>query len=109
VGTSYPEAGPPHAPRRLLYATWEPPKPGAELQLLGQPAQVRVDTRSWHEVKHAAFLAHASQRQHEARYTELGLTDHELLSLAAGEPFASLPATDLFSPWPPAAEPSQLP
>jgi LmbE family N-acetylglucosaminyl deacetylase len=97
VATAYPEAGPPHAPRRLLYATWDPPEPGAELQLLGQPAHVRVDTRPFHDVKREAFLAHASQRQHEARFIELGITDAELLSLAAGEPFASLPATDIFA------------
>lgn len=97
IATAYPDAGPPHAPRRLLYATWDPPAPEAELQLLGQPAHVRVDTRPWHEVKRAAFHAHASQRQHERRFTELALTDAELLSLAAGVPFESLPASDLFA------------
>ncbi|HEY0997871.1 MAG TPA: PIG-L family deacetylase [Gemmatimonadaceae bacterium] len=97
VATSYPEAGPPHAPRRLLYVTWDPPRPGAELQLLGQPAHVRVDTRRYHDVKRAAFHAHASQRQHEPRFVELALTDAELLSLAAGVPFESLPASDFFA------------
>ncbi len=97
IATAYPEAGPPHAPRRLLYATWDPPTPGAELQLVGQPAHVRVDVRRWHDMKRAAFHAHASQRQHEARFTEMALTDDELLSLAAGEPFGAVPADDIFA------------
>jgi LmbE family N-acetylglucosaminyl deacetylase len=82
--TSYPDAGAPHAPRRLYYVSWPPPPPEAELQLLGLPATAIIDVRDFLPTKREAFLLHATQRQHEARFTELGMTETERYALASG-------------------------
>jgi N-acetylglucosamine malate deacetylase 2 len=86
VATAYPEHGAPHAPARLFYLTWDRPRPDDELQLEGLPADVRIDTGPWREPKWRAFLAHASQRHHEARFRSLSLERDELHALAAGLP-----------------------
>lgn len=94
--TAYPDAGAPHAARRLYYVTWDPPGPGAELQLEGLPATARLDVRDWHDAKREAFHFHATQRQHEPRFVELGLTDEELFALASGVPQPRAVVADLF-------------
>lgn len=86
VATAYPEHGAPHAPARLCYLTWERPRPDDELQLEGLPADVRIATSAWREPKWRAFLAHASQRHHEARFRSLSLERDEFYALAAGVP-----------------------
>ena len=83
--TSYPDAGTAHAPRRLYYVTWPTPGSDAELQLLGLPASAKVDVRAELPDKRRAFELHATQRQHEARFTELGMTDEEWFALASGD------------------------
>ena len=83
VETAYPDAGPAHAPSRLFYVTWDPPQPDAELQLHGLPVHLRIDIRPWHDTMRRAFHAHATQRMHEARFTELALTADECLFLAS--------------------------
>lgn len=86
VATAYPEHGAPHAPARLCYLTWERPRPEDELQLEGLPADVRIDTGPWREAKWRAFLAHESQRHHEARFTAISLDRDEFHALGAGAP-----------------------
>jgi LmbE family N-acetylglucosaminyl deacetylase len=83
--TSYPDAGAAHAPRRLYYVTWPAPSPDAELQLLGLPASAKVDVRAQLDAKRRAFELHATQRQHEARFTALGMTEEEWYFLASGD------------------------
>ena len=88
LATSYPEHGAPHAPARLFYFTWERPRPDDELQLLGLPADVRIDRTSWRDAKWRAFVAHASQRHHEPRFRALLLDRDEFYALASGVPVA---------------------
>ena len=88
LATAYPEHGAPHAPARLCYFTWEPPRPEDELQLLGVPAQVRIAIAPWRDTKWKAFLAHASQRHHEARVRALLLDRDEFFAVASGVPVA---------------------
>jgi len=94
--TSFPDAGPPHAPRRLYYVTWPPPPPEAELQLLGVPATAVVDVRAFLATKHEAFHLHVTQRQHEARFMELGMTETERYALASGAAQPRAVVEDLF-------------
>jgi N-acetylglucosamine malate deacetylase 2 len=82
--SAFPDAGPAHAVAGLYYVTWPAPAPDAELQLRGVAATVKVDVRAQLAAKEEAFHAHATQRQHEARFRELGLTDEEWFGLAAG-------------------------
>ena len=74
----------PHAPARLYYCAWEAPAPGAELRALSLSATCCVDVSAFLPLKREAFLAHATQRQHEARFEELGMTPIERFALAAG-------------------------
>ena len=86
LGTAYPEHGAPHAPSRLCYFSWEPPRPDDELQLLGVPADVRIPIAPWQDTKWRAFVAHASQRHHEARFRALLLDRDEFYAVASGVP-----------------------
>ena len=86
LATAYPEHGTPHAPARLCYLTWERPRPEDELQLLGVPADVRIAIAPWRDAKWRAFLAHASQRHHEARFRALLLDRDEFYAVASGVP-----------------------
>jgi LmbE family N-acetylglucosaminyl deacetylase len=86
----------PHQATRLYYCAWEPPAPGSELMTLSLPATCCVDVAAYLESKRAAFLAHATQRQHEARFEELGMRPTERFALAAGAPQPRLVTDDLF-------------
>lgn len=94
--TEYPEAGAPHRAARLYYATFHPPRPGAELQRIGLPPTARVDARPWNRRKREAFLLHATQRTHEARFEELAFRDEEWFTLASGIPQPDDVIADLF-------------
>jgi LmbE family N-acetylglucosaminyl deacetylase len=83
----------PHAPKRLFYVAWPDPDPGAELPRLSVPATTLIDIVAYRETKLAAFMRHATQRDHLERFRQLGLTDTERFALAAGVPGAR---TDLF-------------
>ena len=97
IATALPEAGVPHRADRLLYLTWATPRPDDELQAQGLPADVVIDIAPSRDAKWRAFLAHRSQRHHEARFRALSLERDELFALGAGTPFPSRPATDLFA------------
>jgi len=84
IRTAYPDAGAPHAPQRLYYLTFPPPKPGAELQLEGLPATARIDVRAQLDTKRHAFDLHVTQKQHVARFMELAMLDEEWFALASG-------------------------
>jgi len=86
----------PHTPRRLYYCAWDAPHPGAELQALSTPVTCRVDVSSYLERKRAAFLAHATQRQHQRRFDDVAVTPDERYSLAAGIPQPRAVTEDLF-------------
>src|SRR5206468_12382845 len=58
----------PHRAARLYYCAWEPPGANGDLRLLSVPFTTRVDVSAYRETKRQAFYAHASQRQHEARF-----------------------------------------
>ena len=95
--TAYPDAGAAHAPRRLYYVTWPTPAPDAELQREGLPAAAVIDVRDCLPVKREAFLLHATQRQHEARFMELGMTETERFALASGAAQPREIVDDLFA------------
>ena len=86
----------PHQATRLYYCAWEPPTPGSELMTLSLTATCCVDVGAFLETKRAAFLAHATQRQHEARFEELGMRPTERFALAAGAPQRRFVTDDLF-------------
>lgn len=74
----------PHSPSRLYYAAWDPPVASAELKALSVPVSCRVPVAEYLATKREAFLAHASQRQHEERFVELTMLPTERFALAAG-------------------------
>jgi len=76
----------PHAPTRLYYCAWAVPGPNAELKALSASATCCVDVSAFLDAKRSAFLAHATQRQHQARFEELGMLPIERFALAAGAP-----------------------
>lgn len=76
----------PHSASRLYYAAWDTPPSGAELPAQSIPVTCRVPVTDYLEIKRRAFLAHASQRQHEARFEELTMLPTERFGLAAGMP-----------------------
>jgi LmbE family N-acetylglucosaminyl deacetylase len=86
----------PHAAARLFYVAWQPPAADTELKLLSVPATATVETAAWREQKLAAFLAHATQRDHYNRFVALGLTDVEYFALACGTPQPQPMISDLF-------------
>lgn len=96
VRRAYPEAGAPHAPRRLWYLTFPEPAPEAELQVEGLPATAAIDVRDFLDTKREAYRLHATQRQHEARFVELALFDRELYALASGVAQPRAVVEDLF-------------
>ena len=101
VATLYPEqiAGglAPHAPARLFYVAWPAPRPDAPLPAMSLPITAEVDIRAFIAVKRESFLVHATQRDHLARFEELGLTDAEFFHLAAGVPQPEPRIPDLFA------------
>jgi LmbE family N-acetylglucosaminyl deacetylase len=76
----------PSAPARLYYCAWDPPAPDAELKALSMPVTCRVPVADFLDIKRQAFLAHATQREHEARFQELTMLPAERFALAAGVP-----------------------
>ena len=86
----------PHRAARLYYVAWAPPAADAELRMQSVPATAQVDIRAFLETKRRAFLAHASQRQHERRFEELAMRDAEYFALAAGVPQPRAVTADLF-------------
>ena len=76
----------PHSATRLYYAAWDPPTAEAELKAVSVPVTCRVPVTDYLATKRAAFLAHASQRQHEKRFEELTMLATERYALAAGLP-----------------------
>ena len=74
----------PHSPSRLYFAAWDPASPEAELKALSLPVSCRVPVMEQLATKREAFLAHASQRQHEKRFEELTMLPTERFALAAG-------------------------
>jgi LmbE family N-acetylglucosaminyl deacetylase len=85
-----------HRAARLYYCAWEPPAPGSELMTLSLTATCWVDVAAYLETKRAAFLAHATQRQHEGRFEELAMRPTERFALAAGTPQPRVVTDDLF-------------
>jgi len=76
----------PHAPARLYYGAWDPPAAKAELLALSVPITCRVPISEYLDIKRRAFLAHETQRQHEARFEELTMLPAERFAFAAGLP-----------------------
>ena len=76
----------PHTPSRLYYTAWDPPEPGSELMALSQPVTCRVPVLAYLDLKREAFLAHATQRQHQRRFEELTMLPEERFAFAAGVP-----------------------
>ena len=86
----------PHAPARLYYCAWEMPEANAELKAMSVNATCCVDVSAFLDKKRSAFLAHVTQRQHQARFEELGMTPIERFALAAGVPQPSAVTDSLF-------------
>ena len=76
----------PHRAARLCYVTWPAPAPDDAYQVEGQPVHITVPVREWLPRKRDAFLAHRSQRQHEATFTRAAMTDTECYFVASGLP-----------------------
>ncbi|HUF27648.1 MAG TPA: PIG-L family deacetylase [Gemmatimonadaceae bacterium] len=85
----------PHTPSRLFYSAWPTPGPGDELRHESLPVNARVDVRAWNDRKRAAFLLHATQRDHQARFEKLALTDDETFALVSEQRTGML--RDLFA------------
>lgn len=86
IATEYadPAGPPPHRAARLAYLTWPAPLPGDELQAHGLPIDLCVATTPARDAKWRAFLAHRSQRHHEARFRALTLERDECFAVVAG-------------------------
>jgi LmbE family N-acetylglucosaminyl deacetylase len=101
IATMYPEHRaeglPPHEPRRLFYCAWPHPAADAELPARSLPITASIDIARYHEVKRRSFHAHATQRDHLARFERLALTPHEDFHLAAGIPQPAATIDDLFA------------
>lgn len=98
LATEYPDDGlAPHAARRLYYTSWPDPSPGAELPARAVPLTAMLDVRPWLETKRRAFMAHATQRDHLARFEELAMSGEEWFALAAGAPQPAPVVNDLFA------------
>jgi hypothetical protein len=61
------------------------------------PITAEVDIRAFTALKRESFLVHATQRDHLARFEELGLTPAEYYHLAAGSPQPEPRMADLFA------------
>ena len=77
----------PWMPARLLYATWRTPPDGVSVKIHGLPVDAVVRVEAHLARKRAAFLEHATQRQHEASFETLAMSRGEAYALAAGRPF----------------------
>ena len=86
-----------HAPSRLFYVAWPDPPENAELPARSLPVTATVDIRAFHAIKRESFLAHATQREHLARFEALGLVAGEGFHLAAGIPQPAPLIDDLFA------------
>ena len=86
----------PHRAQRLYYVAWDPPAAEAELRIQSLPVTARVDVTAYLDTKRRAFLAHATQHQHQRRFEELALKDAECFALAAGVPQPRDVTDDLF-------------
>lgn len=86
----------PHTPARLYYCAWDPPEVNADLKALSVPVTCRVDVTNHLERKRAAFLVHASQRQHQQRFEEVAMGPVERYALAAGVAQPRVVTEDLF-------------
>jgi LmbE family N-acetylglucosaminyl deacetylase len=87
---------PVHEVKRLCYVTWPTPAPDELYQTRGQPVHIGVDVTEWLPRKHEAFLAHATQRQHEAAFEKASMLPVECYHVAWGTP-APEGATDIFA------------
>lgn len=87
----------PHAPRRLYYASWEPPTPESTVRHHAVPLTARLDARPWNDAKRAAFELHRTQHTLREKFEALAMTDHEAFALAAGEPQPASIVGDLFA------------
>ena len=76
----------PCAPARLYYCAWAPPAAGAELAARSLAATCCVDVSAYLGRKRTAFLAHGTQRQHQARFEQLAMSSTERFALASGIP-----------------------
>ena len=97
--TEYPDQlreAEPHAPSRLYYTAWDPPATGSELMAESVPVTCRVPVSQYLGVKREAFLAHATQRQHQRRFEELTMLPAERFAFAAGLPQPRSVTEDLF-------------
>lgn len=86
----------PHRATRLCYVTWLPPTPDSVHRTEGQPCHVQIDARPWNARKNEAFLAHATQREHQANFQRDALTDLECYFVASGAPMPE-GSSDLFA------------
>src|SRR5207248_8275773 len=86
----------PHSSARLYYVAWEPPALEAKLKAQSLPITCRVSVSDYLGTKREAFLAHATQRQHEARFEELAMLPAEPFALAAGAPQPRAVTRNLF-------------
>ena len=86
-----------HAPRRLYYASWEPPTAGGPNALHAVPLTARLDARPWNDAKRAAFELHRTQHALRERFEALAMTRHEAFALAAGAPQPTPIVDDLFA------------
>lgn len=99
--TSYPEQVAeglaPWRPARLFYVSWPVPAPDEELPMQAVPATARIAVAAYDALRRRAFHAHATQRQHEARFEQLGMRPEEWFALAAGAPQPEPTIADLFA------------
>ncbi len=91
----------PWQPSRLYYVTWPAPAPNAELPVRGAPMTASVSVAEYIATKRAAFMAHVTQRDHLARFEELGAGPDEWFALAAGLAQPAPRVDSLFAGLPP--------
>jgi LmbE family N-acetylglucosaminyl deacetylase len=81
---------------RLCYVTWPDPAPDEIYQTLGTPVHITIGVSEWLPRKMEAFLAHATQRQHQAAFEKVSMLPIECYHVAWGTA-APAAATDLFA------------
>lgn len=86
-----------HAPRRLYYASWEPPTDGSAIRHHAVPLTARLDARPWNDAKRAAFELHRTQHSLRDTFEAMAMTHHEAFALAAGTPQPAPVVDDLFA------------
>ena len=87
----------PHAPARLFYVAWPPPKADALLSTLSAPATACIDVRKHRAQELAAWRAHVSQQALQQRFDETAATNDELFAFAAGVAQPAMSVDDLFA------------